>query len=175
MSHYIRDAKFAFRFRHINIYHLTQYNFIFQSFWPWYSHPNTDLDTLICSPSKLQKMFIFHPSGLTWTSRIRTFQLYPVWSRYGHIFLTCSTLPIEPALGEAGVQRMAAYSKYLLIGVPVAVLASCAVLWLREKQRRRSFKEVGRVSGLFVYPVKSCKGIRVRDIKCFKEGMEYDR
>ena len=70
---------------------------------------------------------------------------------------------------------MAAYSKYLLIGVPVAVLASCAVLWLREKQRRRSFKEVGRVSGLFVYPVKSCKGIRVRDVKCFKEGMEYDR
>lgn len=70
---------------------------------------------------------------------------------------------------------MATYSKYLLIGVPVAVLASCAALWLREKLRKRSFKEVGRVSGIFVYPVKSCKGIRVPDIKCFKEGMEYDR
>ena len=41
--------------------------------------------------------------------------------------------------------------------------------------RRRSYKEIGRVSGLFIYPVKSCKGISVDDVKCVKEGMEYDR
>ena len=70
---------------------------------------------------------------------------------------------------------MASYSKYLFIGLPVAALAGCTALWLREKMSRRSFKEVGRVSGLFVYPVKSCKGIRVQEVKCFKEGMEYDR
>ena len=92
------------------------------------------------------------------------------------IFLDLLDPPfVGRACAGSNLQRMAAYSKYLLIGVPVAVLASCAVLWWREKLRRRSFKEVGRVSGLFVYPVKSCKGIRVRDIKCFKEGMEYDR
>ena len=70
---------------------------------------------------------------------------------------------------------MTVYSKYLLIGLPVAVLAGFAALWLREKKRKRSFKEVGRVSGLFIYPVKSCKRIRVHDVKCFREGMEYDR
>ncbi|KAJ7365553.1 Mitochondrial amidoxime reducing component 2 [Desmophyllum pertusum] len=70
---------------------------------------------------------------------------------------------------------MAEYSKYLLIGLPVVALASIAALWWRGKERTRSYKEMGRVSGLFIYPVKSCKGIRVDDVKCFREGMEFDR
>lgn len=101
------------------------------------------------------------------------------WLWYDHATPIFPDL-LDPAFeGQAcagwNLQRMATYSKYLLIGLPVAVLASCAALWLREKLRKRCFKEVGRVSGIFVYPVKSCKGIRVRDMKCFKEGMEYDR
>ncbi|KAJ7365551.1 Mitochondrial amidoxime reducing component 2 [Desmophyllum pertusum] len=67
------------------------------------------------------------------------------------------------------------YSKYLLIGLPVVALAGFAALWWQRNERRRSYMEVGRVSGLFLYPVKSCKGIRVDDVKCFKEGMEFDR
>ena len=67
------------------------------------------------------------------------------------------------------------YSKYLLFGLPVVVVAGLAALWWERKEKRRSYKEVGRVSDLFIYPVKSCKGIRVNDVKCFKEGMEYDR
>ena len=67
------------------------------------------------------------------------------------------------------------YSKYLLIGLPVVVLAGFAALWWQGKEKRRSFEEIGRVSGLFIYPVKSCKGIPVDDVKCFKEGMEFDR
>ncbi|KAL9953903.1 hypothetical protein ACROYT_G041376 [Oculina patagonica] len=70
---------------------------------------------------------------------------------------------------------MVSYSKYLLIGLPVVALAGFAALWWQRNMRRRSYKEVGRVSGLFFYPVKSCKGIRVHDAKCLKEGMEYDR
>ena len=67
------------------------------------------------------------------------------------------------------------YSKYLLFGLPVVVLAGLAALWWERNERKRFYKEVGRVSDLFIYPVKSCKGIRVNDVKCFKEGMEYDR
>ena len=67
------------------------------------------------------------------------------------------------------------YSKYLLFGLPVVFLAGLAALWWERKDRKRSYKEVGQVSDLIIYPVKSCKGIRVDDVKCFKEGMEYDR
>lgn len=70
---------------------------------------------------------------------------------------------------------MVSYSKYLLIGLPVIALAGIAALWWQRKERRMTYKEVGRVSDLFIYPVKSCKGIRVDEVKCFKEGMEYDR
>lgn len=70
---------------------------------------------------------------------------------------------------------MVSYSKYLLIGLPVLALAGLAALWWRKKERRLTYREVGRVSELFIYPVKSCKGIRVDEVKCFKEGMEFDR
>ena len=70
---------------------------------------------------------------------------------------------------------MVSYSKYLLIGLPVVALAGIAALWWKRQGRRQSYMEVGRVSGLFFYPVKSCKGIRVDDVQCFKEGMEFDR
>lgn len=71
---------------------------------------------------------------------------------------------------------MATYSKYILmIGVPIAVVAGIGVLWWQRKKKKPTLKEVGRVSDLIIYPVKSCKGIRVSEAKCFKEGMEYDR
>ena len=71
---------------------------------------------------------------------------------------------------------MATYSKYILmIGVPIAVVAGIGVLWSQRKKKKPILNEVGRVSDLIIYPVKSCKGIRVSEAKCFKEGMEYDR
>ena len=71
---------------------------------------------------------------------------------------------------------MATYSKYILmIGVPIAVVAGIGVLWWQRKKKKPILHEVGRVSDLIIYPVKSCKGIRVSEAKCFKEGMEYDR
>lgn len=71
---------------------------------------------------------------------------------------------------------MATYSKYILmIGVPIAVVAGIGVLWWQRKKKKSTLNEVGRVSDLIIYPVKSCKGIRVSEAKCFKEGMEYDR
>ena len=143
----------------LNIYRLSQSNFTVTGQWYSYSLPIT----VVFRRTNLFRC-LSSISTIAWRSDLGT------WSRHSH--MTCR--PRFWGLIES-LQRMAEYSKYLLIGVPVAVLVSCAVLWLREKQRRRSFKEVGRVSGLFVYPVKSCKGIRVRDIKCFKEGMEYDR
>ena len=71
---------------------------------------------------------------------------------------------------------MPSYSKYLLIGLPALALAGLAVLvWWQRKEKRLTYKKVGSVSELFIYPVKSCKGIQVTEVKCFKEGMEFDR
>lgn len=68
---------------------------------------------------------------------------------------------------------MPSYSKYLLIGLPVLALAGFAALWWQR--RKGIYKAVGRVSDLFVYPVKSCKGIQLTEAKCCKEGIEFDR
>ena len=78
---------------------------------------------------------------------------------------------------QASISPMASfsYSKYLLFGLPVLVLVGLSALWWERNERKRCYKEVGRVSGLFIYPVKSCKGIRVDEVKCLKEGMQYDR
>ena len=67
------------------------------------------------------------------------------------------------------------YSKYLLIALPAVALVGFAALWWQRKEKKRSYHEVGRVSSLIIYPVKSCKGILVDDVKCYKIGMEYDR
>ena len=69
---------------------------------------------------------------------------------------------------------MASYSKYLLIGLPALGLAGLAALWW-QRERKKTYQEVGRVTELFIYPVKSCRGIPVENVKCFKEGMEFDR
>lgn len=93
----------------------------------------------------------------------------------------CHSPPHQPVLLPwayvwiRGQYKMVPQSKYLLIGLPVVTLAGIAALWWKQHVKSRSFKEVGSVTGLFVYPVKSCKGIRMDSVKCFKEGMEYDR
>ncbi len=34
---------------------------------------------------------------------------------------------------------------------------------------------VGRVSKLYVYPIKSCHRIEVTSVECWKRGLKYDR
>ena len=70
---------------------------------------------------------------------------------------------------------MATFNKYLLIALPVLALAGLAALWWQKRERKGTYEEVGHVTEMFIYPVKSCKGIRMTEAKCFKEGMEFDR
>lgn len=70
---------------------------------------------------------------------------------------------------------MVSYSKYLFMGAPFVALAALGVLWWQKREKKRTFMEVGRVTELFVYPVKSCKGIKLTEARCLKEGMEFDR
>lgn len=70
---------------------------------------------------------------------------------------------------------MVSYSKYLFMSAPFVALAALGVLWWQKREKKRTFMEVGRVTELFVYPVKSCKGIKLTEARCLKEGMEFDR
>lgn len=70
---------------------------------------------------------------------------------------------------------MVSYSKYILIVLPAAALAASAVIWWQRKEKKRTYIEVGRVSELYFYPVKSCRGMRITEAKCFQEGIEFDR
>lgn len=70
---------------------------------------------------------------------------------------------------------MVSFSKYLLIVAPSIALAALGVLWWHNREKKRTFMEVGRVRELFMYPVKSCKGIELTEARCFKEGIEFDR
>ena len=75
----------------------------------------------------------------------------------------------------ASTSTMVSYSKYLFLGAPFVALATLGVLWWQKREKKRTFMEVGRVTELFVYPVKSCKGIKLTEARCLKEGMEFDR
>ncbi|VDI76800.1 Hypothetical predicted protein [Mytilus galloprovincialis] len=39
---------------------------------------------------------------------------------------------------------------------------------------KRSYQCVGTVSELYLYPVKSCKGLKVNSLRCTRLGVEYD-
>ncbi|EDO35680.1 predicted protein [Nematostella vectensis] len=69
---------------------------------------------------------------------------------------------------------MSALPKALLVCVPAAVASSIALLYW-YKTRKRAFRPSGHVSGLYIYPIKSCKGIPLDSALCLTEGLQYDR
>lgn len=52
----------------------------------------------------------------------------------------------------------------------IGALAGVTAIWW-WKRNYRNFKLVGTVSRIYIYPVKSCKGIRLTEAECLKTGM----
>ncbi|XP_070570881.1 mitochondrial amidoxime-reducing component 1-like [Ptychodera flava] len=64
------------------------------------------------------------------------------------------------------------YLKQLTVaGLAVCAFGAAWMLWRRSKQARRTMVAVGKVSGLFIYPVKSCARIEVQSGKCCRIGL----
>ncbi|KAG9466120.1 hypothetical protein GDO78_017189, partial [Eleutherodactylus coqui] len=64
---------------------------------------------------------------------------------------------------------MEAISKHrtlLLLG------AAVALTWLYLSRRKRQLRWVGEVSQLFLYPIKSCKGIPLQEAECREYGLK---
>lgn len=58
--------------------------------------------------------------------------------------------------------------------VAVVGAAAAAWRWHRGRRRRRRLlhlKQVGTVSGLFIYPIKSCRGAAVRQAQVTQLGL----
>ncbi|KAL9953905.1 hypothetical protein ACROYT_G041378 [Oculina patagonica] len=68
----------------------------------------------------------------------------------------------------------ASHSRLWAISLPLSmpVLAFAYYWW---KQRQINYEQVGYVSGLFIYPVKSCAGISLETANCLTAGIQFDR
>ncbi|PIO16270.1 hypothetical protein AB205_0000850 [Aquarana catesbeiana] len=61
----------------------------------------------------------------------------------------------------------------LLIGL-AGLGAAVAVTWLfMSKRKKMHVRKVGKISQLFLYPVKSCKGIPLQEAECRDYGLKY--
>ncbi|KAM8947552.1 mitochondrial amidoxime reducing component 2 [Pelodytes ibericus] len=58
-------------------------------------------------------------------------------------------------------------------GLGAAVIATWFIL--ARRQRKRQLQKVGEVSKLFVYPVKSCRGIALHEAECKAYGLKSGR
>ncbi|KAH0507037.1 mitochondrial amidoxime-reducing component 1 [Microtus ochrogaster] len=55
------------------------------------------------------------------------------------------------------------------LGLAAVVLGTVA--WRRVRPRRRRLQQVGTVSQLWIYPIKSCKGVSVSEAECTDMGL----
>lgn len=81
------------------------------------------------------------------------------------------------ALGRLGLPapRLPAQPRPAWLGVAALALAAVAlgsVAWRRSRRRRRRRRQqVGTVAQLWIYPVKSCKGVPVSAAECTALGL----
>lgn len=84
---------------------------------------------------------------------------------------------IKSSVSQCLLIPMVVQSKYIVLSLSaVAAAAATAVAYMSwRKNRRREYHVVGHVSGLFIYPVKSCRGIPLESTRCLKQGLQHDR
>ncbi len=69
---------------------------------------------------------------------------------------------------------------FLSLSLPVLAFA---YFWWKQRHVKQiehyepaqDYEQVGYVSGLFIYPVKSCAGITLETANCLTAGIELDR
>ena len=74
----------------------------------------------------------------------------------------------------------ASHSRFWTICLPASLhFIAFAYLWRKQRNQKKLehlvFEKIGHVTGIFIYPVKSCKGISLESSNCCIEGLELDR
>ena len=75
-------------------------------------------------------------------------------------------------------QMGTSHSRLWTITIPLSLtlFAFAHYRWRQRKQRKiEHYEQVGHVTGLFIYPVKSCAGISLETADCLTEGLQFDR
>ena len=87
-----------------------------------------------------------------------------------------TTCHATPLLLFQTIRIMGTYFS-ILLAISLPVLSVAYYCWKHRQVIRipEHFEQVGHVSGLFVYPVKSCAGISLTTAKCLTAGIEFDR
>ena len=70
------------------------------------------------------------------------------------------------------------HSRLWTVTIPLSLplLAFVHYRWRQRRLRKiEHYKQVGHVTGLFIYPVKSCAGISLETAHCLTEGLQLDR
>ena len=70
------------------------------------------------------------------------------------------------------------HSRLWTITIPLSLplLAFVHYRWRQRRLRKiEHYEQVGHVTGLFIYPVKSCAGISLETADCLTEGLQFDR
>ena len=60
----------------------------------------------------------------------------------------------------------------ILVGLILAATLKYGASWWMRRRRNHLFEQIGKVSKIFIYPVKSCKGVQLTEGTCTIYGIE---
>ncbi|XP_078505940.1 mitochondrial amidoxime-reducing component 1-like isoform X2 [Lissotriton helveticus] len=78
-----------------------------------------------------------------------------------------------PGLLAAGGQLLSRHRTAVLCAAALGVGLAAAWLWKSRRRSRRERRQVGVVSQLFIYPVKSFRGVALEEAECTKLGLKH--
>ena len=61
----------------------------------------------------------------------------------------------------------------IIVGLAISSMLKYTAAWWMRRNTDALFEKVGHVSKLYLYPVKSCKGVPLTEAECTKYGMKY--
>ncbi|KAL6037037.1 hypothetical protein STEG23_030152 [Scotinomys teguina] len=82
------------------------------------------------------------------------------WALALHGFFSASRVPRQLRLTWLGVAALG-----------LAAVALGTVAWRSKRRQRRRLRQVGTVAQLWIYPIKSCKGVSVSEAECTAMGL----
>ncbi|XP_059533505.1 mitochondrial amidoxime-reducing component 1 [Myotis daubentonii] len=92
-------------------------------------------------------------------------------SALNHLCVRVLRLPEPPRPSWLGSAALGLGLGAVALGLGLGTVALGTALWRRVRRRWRRRRQVGTVAQLWIYPVKSCKGVAVSEAECTALGL----